>query len=91
LAVFVALEPAVDHLLGGADGLQVEDDFGAGVGLAAVVDELVQVPRDEAAGVGWGGLLEGGGELHCSSFKPSQVATVWFDRPLLPGVIGEPF
>jgi hypothetical protein len=41
LGVFVALEPAVDAGLGRVAALHVEDDFGAGVGFAAVVDKLV--------------------------------------------------
>lgn len=43
LGVFVALEPAVDAGLRRVAALHVEDDFGAGVGFAAVVDQLVEV------------------------------------------------
>jgi hypothetical protein len=41
--VFVALEPAVDAGLRGVAALHVEDDFGAGVGFAAVDDEFVEI------------------------------------------------
>jgi hypothetical protein len=50
LGVFVALEPAVDAGLVDSALLHVEDDFGAGVGDAAVVDYFVEVAVDEAHG-----------------------------------------
>ena len=43
LGVLLALEPAVDAGLGCAGLLHVGDDLGAGVGVAAVVDDFVEV------------------------------------------------
>ncbi len=43
LGVFIALEPAVDAGLVDSALLHVGDGFGAGVGFAAVVDQLVEV------------------------------------------------
>jgi hypothetical protein len=50
LGVFVALEPVVDAGLIDSALLHVEDDFGAGVGFAAVVDYFVEVAVYEAHG-----------------------------------------
>jgi hypothetical protein len=103
LAVFVALEPEVDHLLGGADALHVEDGFGAGGGHAAVVDELVEVAGGgqgvSVVRVGlwsWGGIEEGNLVVApAASLRPAAewcacgAVYLWPDRSrVLLGLVG---